>query len=53
MNYIELLKEAQEIVRHKCTYKRFIDGTPLDNDIAVWMADFVMEKLYDPIQETN
>ncbi len=53
VNYVELLKEAQQIVESKCIYKRFIDGTPLDNDIAVWMADFVMEKLDDSIQETN
>lgn len=53
MNYIQLLKEAQEIVKSKCTYRRFVDGTPLDNDIAVWMADFVMEKLNDTLQETD
>ncbi len=38
--WVDLLKEAEEIVKSKPTWKRFIDGTPLSNDIAVWMADF-------------
>ena len=40
VDWIELNKEADAIVRNKSTWKRFIDGTPLANDIAVWMADF-------------
>ena len=40
INWIELNKEADAIVRSKPTWKRFIDCTPLSNDIAVWMADF-------------
>ena len=43
-DFIQLLKEADEIVKSKPTYKRFIDGTPLSNDIAVWMAEFAMEQ---------
>ena len=43
-DFIQLLKEAEEIVKSKPTYKRFIDGTPLSNDIAVWMAEFAMEQ---------
>jgi len=35
-----LLDAAQQIVEAKPTWKRFIDGTSLSNDIAVWMADF-------------
>jgi hypothetical protein len=38
--WVDLLKEADQIVKNKPTWKRFIDGTPLSNDIAVWMADF-------------
>ncbi len=37
---VELLNRAKTIVRESVLYKRFIDGTPLENDIAVWMADF-------------
>ena len=40
VDWIKLNKEADVIVRSKPTWKRFIDGTPLSNDIAVWMADF-------------
>ena len=40
MNYIELLKDAAVIVRGKLLWKRFIDGTPLSNDLPFWMADF-------------
>jgi hypothetical protein len=39
----ELLKEADQIVRSKSVYKKFIDGTPLENDIAVWMASFAQK----------
>lgn len=39
-DWVALLNEASRIVQHKPTWNRFIDGTPLQNDIAVWMADF-------------
>jgi len=38
--WIDFQKEAQQIVESKVLWKRFIDGTPLANDIACWMADF-------------
>ena len=38
--WVVLQKTADEIVRSKSLWKRFIDGTPLENDIACWMADF-------------
>lgn len=41
---VELMKEAQEIVQSKPLFKSFIQGTPLENDIAVWMADFVVSR---------
>ena len=37
---VELLNRAKAIVNNSVLYRRFIDGTPLENDIAVWMADF-------------
>ena len=40
MKYIELLKDAAVIVRGKLLWERFIDGTPLSNDLPFWMADF-------------
>ena len=39
----DLLKDAQQIVKDKFLYKRFIDGTPLSNDIPCWMADFAQQ----------
>jgi len=39
-DYVSLLKAAKEHVNASVLYRRFIDGTPLENDIAVWMADF-------------
>ncbi len=45
MDYVQLLNEADGIVKSKCLYKRFIESTPLENDIAVWMADFAFERL--------
>lgn len=40
-----LMKEAQSIVEQKFLFPKFIDGTPLANDIAVWMAEFAAQKL--------
>jgi hypothetical protein len=43
VDFASLLREAEEIVQSKPTWKRFIDGTPLANDIAVWMAVFAQD----------
>ena len=43
VDFTSLLREAEEIVQGKPTWKRFIDGTPLSNDIAVWMAVFAQD----------
>lgn len=43
LNWVNLQNAAAEIVRNKLIWKRFIDGTPLANDIACWMADFALE----------
>ena len=43
VDFASLLREAEEIVQSKPTWKRFIDGTPLDNDIAVWMSVFAQD----------
>ena len=40
MNYIELVKLADVVLRDKFSWKRFIDGTPLVNDLPFYMADF-------------
>lgn len=40
---VELLQRAKTLVRESVLYRRFIDGTPLENDIAVWMAEFAGE----------
>lgn len=41
--WVDLLKEAVQIVRGKTLWKKFVDGTPLANDIPVWMADFAQQ----------
>jgi hypothetical protein len=41
--WVDLLKEAEQIVRGKFLWKKFIDGTPLANDIPCWMADFAQQ----------
>lgn len=46
--WVDLLKDADKIVRGKVLWKRFIDGTPLANDIAVWMADFAQQHTSPP-----
>jgi hypothetical protein len=44
--WVDLLKDAEQIVRSKELRKKFIDGTPLANDIPVWMADFAHSQIY-------
>jgi hypothetical protein len=44
----DLQKEAQQIVESKFLWKRFIDGTPLVNDISCWMADFALQHTHPP-----
>jgi hypothetical protein len=46
--WITLQKEAQQIVESKVLWKKFIDGTPLVNDIACWMADFALQHTHPP-----
>ena len=41
--WVDLLKQAEKVVRSKPLWKKYIDGTPLANDIAVWMATFAQE----------
>jgi hypothetical protein len=41
--FSEMLAEAQELVRSKITWRKFIKSTPLDNDIAVWMVEFARD----------
>ncbi len=48
--WIALQKEAQQIVESKVFYRKFIDGTPLVNDIACWMADFALQQYAHPPQ---
>lgn len=40
-----LLKWADRLVKEYPLYKRFIRGTPLDNDCAVWMVEFARNQL--------
>jgi len=46
--WFDLLKQAEEVVRSKPLWKKYIDGTPLANDIAVWMASFAQEHITPP-----
>jgi hypothetical protein len=46
--WTDLLKQAEEVVRSKSLWKKYIDGTPLANDIAVWMASFAQEHTTPP-----
>ena len=46
--WVDLLKQAEEVVRSKSLWKKYIDGTPLANDIAVWMASFAQEHTTSP-----
>lgn len=49
--WVTLNKLAQTIVEEKYLFKRFIDGTPFENDIACWMADFALDYTAPPRKE--
>ncbi len=51
--WVDLLKQAEEVVRSKSLWKKYIDGTPLANDIAVWMASFAQEHTNPPSASTQ
>lgn len=38
------MREAREFVNSSPLFYRFIDGTPLENDVACWIANAVIEK---------
>ena len=40
IDFAKLLSLAQSTVSASPLYHKFIDGTPLENDIAVWMVEF-------------
>jgi len=44
-DYVEALGRAKAFVRRSSLWARFIDHTPLSNDIAVWMADFASQEI--------
>lgn len=50
---VDLLKRAKDQVRASVLYKRFIDGNPLQNDIAVWMAEFAGEIRHEHIEHVK
>lgn len=41
--FVTALRIAQERVKQSSLWSRFIDGTPLANDIAVWITEAYME----------
>lgn len=51
--WVSLIQEAQAIVEGKYLFKRFIDGTPLSNDIAVWMTKFALKYAAPPRKESE
>lgn len=50
VDYVALLARAKQIVTGSVLYRRFIDGTPLENDLAVWMTDFAVETVRDDVR---
>lgn len=43
ISFIDTLEEAKKVVKTSPLYRKFIDGTPLANDIAVWMTEFAIK----------
>ena len=41
----DVLCDAEQLVRQKPLWAKFIKGTPLENDVPVWIADFALRLL--------
>lgn len=41
----DVLCDAEQLVRQKPMWAKFIRGTPLENDVPVWIADFALRML--------
>lgn len=41
-DYVSMLREARKIVDSSPLYNRFMKGTPLYNDVPIWMVDFAL-----------
>jgi hypothetical protein len=41
----DVLGDAEQLVRQKPLWSRFVKGTPLENDVPVMMADFALRLL--------
>ena len=41
-NWTDVLEKAEQYLNKKPVFAKFANGTPLSNDVAVWMADFYM-----------
>lgn len=51
--FVSLLAKAKAQVLASVLYRTFIDGTPLENDIAVWMATFASEGMRPVVAEVE
>jgi hypothetical protein len=41
----DVLGDAEQLVRQKPLWAKYIKGTPLENDVPVWMAEFALRLL--------
>ena len=41
----DMLGDAEQLVRQKPTFSKYIRGTALENDVPVWIADFAQRLL--------
>lgn len=41
----DVLGDAEQAVRQKPAWAKFIKGTPLENDVPVWIAEFALRLL--------
>lgn len=41
----DVLGDAEQLVRQKPTFSKYIKGTVLENDVPVWIADFAQRLL--------
>ncbi len=52
-DFVKVLQLAKGQVESSTLYRRFIDGTPLENDIAVWMTTFAAQCVRDYVLKSE
>lgn len=52
-DFVQLRQRAEPLVKKLSYYKKFVDGTPLENDMATMLAVFARDVLDEYIERSS